>query len=88
MSGVLYYITQDGTRIPVGAMPVRGETGPQGPQGPKGDTGAQGPEGPQGPAGATGPQGATGAAVRVTVSNVAPGNPTAGDLWIDTSAGP
>ena len=85
---------------PTGADGVAGATGPTGadgtvgPTGPTGPTGADstvtgptGPTGADGADGATGPTGPAGEGSNVTVSATAPGDPTAGDLWLDSDDG-
>lgn len=54
----LYFITVDGSEIPVGD--VRGSAGPEGPQGPQGEQGPRGFDGAPGPQGERGLDGAPG----------------------------
>jgi hypothetical protein len=69
-----------------GIQGLKGDTGAQGIQGLKGDTGSQGIQGLKGDTGDTGPAGTSYTGPRITVSNSAPGSPTTGDVWIDTSS--
>lgn len=84
-----------GDQGPAGAKGDTGLQGPQGdagPQGPKGDPGDAGPTGPKGDKGDTGdigPPGLDGAdytGPNITSGSSAPSSPSAGDVWIDTSA--
>lgn len=63
-----------------------GATGIAGNIGPVGATGQQGIRGATGSTGPIGASGATGPVYTITVSNIAPSNPQAGQVWWDSSA--
>jgi len=101
--GLACYITRILPEFSQGVMGPTGYTGPQGVTGPTGYTGYTGPEGtpggPTGPTGYTGPQGIqgvtgptgftgpTGVGANVVVASTAPGSPTGGILWWDSTTG-